>query len=187
MEINQPRIFVVSAPSGAGKTTLIKKAQKLVQNITFSVSHTSRKPRSGEKHGLDYYFVSESEFQRKIKEGDFLEWAEVYGNYYGTSKSQISGLLEKGRIVILDIDVQGAMQLRNVKEMNIKFVFIEPPSIEELNTRLNNRGTETVESINKRIQNAKQELMFKDQYDFVIINDELDRAVNEFVSIITSQ
>ncbi len=186
MEINQPKIFVVSAPSGAGKTTIIKKAQECVRELAFSVSHTSRKLRKDEKHGLDYFFVSDLEFKKKITEGDFLEWAEVHGNYYGTSKCQIKSLLEKGKTVILDIDVQGALQVRNVEDISAKFLFIEPPSIEELHKRLDHRGTETEESINRRIQNAKREMTFKDQYDFVIINDELDRAVSEFITIITN-
>lgn len=186
MEIDQPSIFVVSAPSGAGKTTIIKKARQSVQEITFSVSHTSRAPRTEEINGLDYYFISVEEFQKKIKEGDFLEWAEVHGNYYGTSKSQINSLSSGGKLVILDIDVQGAMQIKKVKDLNAVFIFIEPPSIAELESRLINRGTETEQSLDKRIENAVNELAFKDQYDFVIINDELDRAVSEFISIVTN-
>jgi guanylate kinase len=184
MEINQPKLFVVSAPSGAGKTTIIHHAIDSVPDLVLSVSHTSRLPRGGEHHGVDYFFVNTDEFRKKIEMGEFLEWAEVHGNFYGTSLKEIDNHLGDGKTVILDIDVQGAQQVRKRKLANAMYIFIEPPSMDELACRLENRGTETEESLQKRLKNAKQELTFKNQYDFVIINDQLDKAVEEFVGII---
>ena len=184
MAVTQPRIIVVSAPSGAGKTTLIKEAQKIVPNIAFSISHTTRNPRAGEQNGRDYFFVSVSEFQNKIQEEDFVEWAEVHGNYYGTSKSQIEELVEQGNIVILDIDVQGAMQIKEKSDIDATFLFIEPPSLEELKSRLINRGTESEATLKKRLANAEIELGFKAQYDHVIVNDILNKAVRDFLAIV---
>ncbi len=184
MEIIQPQLFVVSAPSGAGKTTIIHRAIKILPEVTLAVSHTSRPPRKDERHGFDYFFLTARQFEQKIKQNEFLEWAEVHGNYYGTSIEEIKKRVEKGNIVILDIDVQGAQQVRKNKELNPTYIFIEPPSLEELKNRLKSRETESEASLQKRFNNALHELNFKNQYDFVIINDQLDKAVEEFVGII---
>lgn len=180
-------MFVVSAPSGTGKTTIIKQSQEYLPDIVFSVSHTTRSPRPNEVNGKDYFFISESEFKSKISENDFLEWAEVHGNYYGTSKSQIQDQVKKGKIVILDIDVQGAMQVKDSDELNPVYIFIEPPSVDELEKRLLNRATENEISLRKRISNARNELTFKNRYDYVIVNDDLDTAVQKFTNIICYQ
>ncbi len=185
MEIIQPKLFVVSAPSGAGKTTIIHRAIGVVPELVLSVSHTSRRPREGEIDGSDYFFVDADDFTRKIENKEFLEWAEVHGNFYGTSVKEINKRIENGETVILDIDVQGAQQVRKNEEIKAVYIFIEPPSMDELKNRLANRGTESEESLQKRLKNAKHELTFKNQYDFVIVNDQLDSAVEEFVRIIT--
>lgn len=163
----------------------MKRAKESLSNLVLSVSHTTRSPRTGEKNGEDYYFISEGQFREMIENGDFLEWAKVHGNYYGTSKNHIYDLLNKGKLVVLDIDVQGAMQIRGVKEIRACFIFIEPPSLQELRHRLENRASESDASLRKRIENAEQELAFKNRYDFVIMNDDLDRAVKEFVEILS--
>ena len=184
MEIIQPTLFVVSAPSGAGKTTIIKRALESIPHLVLSVSHTSRHPRQGESHAKDYFFISAEEFRKKIENGDFLEWAIVHGNYYGTSRVEILRLNKEGKLVILDIDVQGAQQLKNNKGIKSIYIFIEPPSMEELRKRLENRHTESPESIEIRIQNAREELRHKVEYDFVIVNDDLETAVKSFENII---
>lgn len=186
MEINQPTLFVVSAPSGAGKTTIIKSAKKSIPKLVLSVSHTSRSPRPGEQHAKDYFFISADEFRNKIKNGDFLEWAEVHGNYYGTSREEIEKLMQQGKIVVLDIDVQGALQIRNIEGLQTRYIFIEPPSLEELKRRLEERNTETPESLAKRIDNAKSEMSHKDKYDHVIVNDVLEKAVEAFKKIVSN-
>ncbi|MCG8333381.1 MAG: guanylate kinase [Proteobacteria bacterium] len=186
MEIIRPKLFVVSAPSGAGKTTIIHRAIDVVPELVLSVSHTSRSPREGEIDGSDYFFLNTDEFKKKIEKKEFLEWAEVHGNYYGTSIKEINKRIKKGETVILDIDVQGAQQVRKNEDIKPLYIFIEPPSMDELTNRLVNRGTETEETLQKRIKNAKHELTFKNQYDFVIVNDQLDKAVEEFVGIITN-
>ena len=184
MEITRPKVFVVSAPSGAGKTTIIHQAIARNPNIFLSVSHTSRVPRKSEREGLDYYFVSAEVFRQKISRNEFLEWAEVHGNYYGTSLAEIKKLIAEGKVVILDIDVQGAQQVRKKHEIDPVYIFIEPPSLEELKRRLYERDSETEESLQKRIENAEREMQFKDEYDYVIMNDQLEKAVVEFSDII---
>ncbi|PCI28090.1 MAG: guanylate kinase [SAR324 cluster bacterium] len=183
MDLFSPKLIVISAPSGTGKTSIFKSAQKIFPNLTLSVSYTTRNPREGEKQGVDYFFVSPEEFQQRIKDQDFLEWAEVYGNFYGSSKEFIKSSQKSGNIVLLDIDVQGAMQLRQIKNLNATFVFITPPSLEVLEKRLVSRGTETPESLKKRLGNAEHELTFQNQYDYTVVNDELDQAVRHLLSI----
>ncbi len=184
MEINQPTLIVVSAPSGAGKTTIIKRTLESIPQLVLSISHTSRLPRHGEQDGKDYFFISSEEFKIKISKGDFLEWAEVHGNFYGTSRVEIDTLIQNGKIAVLDIDVQGALQIKNSDGINMVYIFIEPPSLEELRKRLQNRRTETSESIDIRIQNARKELAQKDRYDYIIINDDLEMAIQAFKEII---
>lgn len=183
MEIIQPKMVIVSAPSGAGKTTIIRQTIKAFPEIVLSVSHTSRPARSDEVEGADYFFLTKQQFEQKISKNEFLEWAEVHGNYYGTSRTEIKKRIEAGKTVILDIDVQGADQIRKINEFHPIYIFIVPPSLAELKRRLETRKTESNASLQKRIENAAKEMMYKDKYDFIIVNDQLDKAVKEFVAI----
>lgn len=180
----QPALFVLSAPSGSGKTSLVKRALSSLPFLELSISTTTRSPRANELEGVDYHFTDAEEFRRSIDAGEFVEWAEVYGNYYGTSKTRIAQLQSKGKSVILDIDVQGAMQLQDSPEFNGIYLFIRPPSLEELRNRLVGRGTETEDSLKKRISNAEHELTFQDRYDHVILNDNLDLATHQFLAML---
>jgi guanylate kinase len=186
MEIIQPKMLIVSAPSGAGKTTIIHQAIKAIPELVLSVSHTSRPPRKGEIEGVDYFFLTTEEFRQKIERNEFLEWAEVHGNYYGTSIDEIKKRIQAGKTVVLDIDVQGAQQIRKISELHPVYVFIVPPSLEELKRRLEIRETESKESLQRRIKNAEKEMTYKDSYDFLIVNDQLDKAVKEFIDILNN-
>jgi len=187
MEFVKPKLIVISAPSGSGKTSIFKGAQQILPNLIFSISYTTRKPRKGEENGKDYFFTDVAGFRRMIAEEQFLEWAEVYGNYYGTSKSFITESQRQGKIVVLDIDVQGAMQLKRHPELDAVYVFIMPPSLEALSSRLSGRGTEDAESLQRRLDNARKEISFKKHYDYQIVNDQLDRAVDDFLKIVISE
>jgi guanylate kinase len=178
-------LYVVSGPSGSGKSTLCKMALSKIENLSFSISHTTRPRRKSELHGRDYYFISEQQFKKMIDNKDFIEWAIVHGNYYGTSKKEIEEKASKGD-VLLDIDVQGAIQVRS-KFKNAIFIFIMPPSYNVLKRRIINRGNEKLSSIEKRLTIAREEIKYYKDYDYLIINDELDKAVKELVSIIISQ
>ena len=177
-------LIVLSAPSGSGKTTIIKTACQQNPKLILSVSYTTRTPRVGEVHGKDYSFVSREQFQKMIQNDEFLEWAEVFENFYGTSKKFIQSHIDLGETVILDIDVQGAMRLRELDNFKAFFLFIAPPSLEELKRRLINRGTENNKSLEIRLGNAEHELTFQNRYDQVIINDDLESATKEFIDTI---
>ena len=176
------KLFVVSAPSGAGKTTLVRQVLKRFETLSYSVSHTTRAPRGNEKDGVDYFFVSVAEFKEKIAKGGWLEWAKVHDNYYGTSKSFVDGCLQRGKSLLLDIDVQGAEQIM-ASGLNPVSIFIMPPSFEILSERLQNRGTDSLAVIEKRLENAKAEMAKKDRYQYVVVNDDLDTALKELGSI----
>ncbi|OGR23255.1 MAG: guanylate kinase [Desulfobacterales bacterium RIFOXYA12_FULL_46_15] len=176
------KLFVVSAPSGAGKTTLIRQVLKRFKTLSYSVSHTTRAPRSNEEDGLDYFFISPAEFEEKIAKGLWLEWAKVHDNYYGTSKSFVKACLQKGKSLLLDIDVQGAEKIM-ASGLNPVSIFIMPPSFEVLSQRLLNRGTDSKEVIEKRLVNAKTEMALKDLYRYVVVNDDLNTALKELYSI----
>lgn len=179
-------ILLLSGPSGCGKSSLLKEVYKVIDNYYFSISTTTRDPRPGEKEGEDYYFVSKEEFREDIKQNQFLEWAEVHGNYYGTSLKPINEALEEGKLVIFDIDVQGFEQVvKKLKDITTT-VFITTPSIKELEKRLYNRDTDTQEVIEKRIINAIKEIDYIDQYDYFIVNDDLKVASDQLVSIARS-
>lgn len=178
-------LFVVSAPSGTGKTTIIKKVLKKMPDLYFSVSHTTREKRKGEKEGRDYYFVDEKTFKKMIKRGQMIEWAKVHKNYYGTSKREIFSKIEKGKDVLLDIDTQGSFQIKKKYPLSIH-IFIMPPSYEELEKRLRGRGDLEENKINIRLSNAKREVKRWPRYDYVIVNDDLKKAVNSMLNIICS-
>jgi len=181
--LHKGRLLVVSGPSGVGKTTLIKMLlDKYKNDITFSVSHTSRGPRKGEMNGKDYIFVTKNEFKDGIKKDIFLEYAKVYENFYGTSKEQVEKVINSGKDCLLDIDVQGGISLM---EKNIKavYIFIAPPSLDVLKERLFKRSTDSVEVINKRLSVAEREIKQKDRYDYVIINENLDKAFTDLEKI----
>ncbi len=178
-------LFVVSAPSGAGKTSIVKEVLSKVDNIFYSISHTTRAPRVGEVDGRDYFFVSEAVFKDMIKKGGFLEWAFVHGNYYGTSRQWVERQLSEGNDILLDIDVQGAMSLREKFSSSI-LIFIVPPSFSELERRLSLRASDNKEDLQLRLLNARKELQEMEKYDFIIVNDALNDAVACMISIITA-
>ncbi|MFC2166528.1 guanylate kinase [Acidobacteriota bacterium] len=177
-------LIVISGPSGCGKTTLVKRVIPEVHDLAFSVSFTTRKKRNSEIEGKDYYFVSEDEFKRMIKKHDFVEWARVHEHYYGTSFSEIEEKETKNGL-ILDVDIQGARQIR-MYDPNAKLIFIFPPEFKELKKRLFRRGDETLESIEKRLKVAKIEIQCYTEFDYVIINDRLEEAVDNLLTLISS-
>jgi len=180
-------LFVISAPSGCGKTTILRQVMGSLSQLVFSVSHTTRAPRPGEEHGVHYYFVSPEAFLelRDKEPSGFLEWAEVHGNYYGTSVEEVDRLTRAGNDVILDIDVQGARQVLEKGEPVT--VFIAPPDMEELERRLRGRGSEDEETISLRMKNAEQEMSAAGTYDYLIVNDVLSEAVTALQSIIIAE
>ncbi len=179
-------VFVLSAPAGTGKTTLVEMLRREFSAVEQSVSCTTRKPRKGEVDGKDYHFLSETEFKKRIKAGDFLEYAEVFGNYYGTSKAFVEKQQKKGKDVFLVIDTQGALQLKKKKFPAI-FIFVSPPSLKELKERMLKRKTETPESIAHRLSWAKREIAHAKHYDYHIINEELDVAYDILRSIVIAE
>ncbi len=180
-------LLVVSAPSGCGKTTILKKLMTKISNLEFSVSHTTRQPRRGEQDGKDYHFVTQEEFiaLRDQQPSGFLEWAEVHGNLYGTSRQAVEEIVATGKDVVLDIDIQGADQVR--ENANPVTVFISPPTPEELERRLRKRGTETPEDIDSRLANAESEMAAASRYRYLIINDELEQAVRDLQAIVVAE
>lgn len=176
-------VLVLSAPSGAGKRTLLQRLQQLDAGITTTVSATTRAPRPGEVDGEDYYFLSEAEFDLRQKNGDFLEWAVVHGRRYGTLVSELERCARSGKDAILELDVQG---MRNLRALGIPAttVFLMPPSLEELERRLRGRGDGDPEDVALRLKNAEEEMAAQNEFDFVVINDDLDRAVAELREIL---
>lgn len=183
-------VLILSGPSGSGKSTLYKRAFARTGGFEFSVSCTTRAPRAGEQDGIDYHFTSREHFEELLQDDAFAEYAEVHGNFYGTLKSELTGRLDRGIDVLLDIDVQGAMQLRKLCERDprfaaaCEFVFVMPPSYEELEKRLRGRGSETEETLTRRLKNARMEMEYWNKYDHLILNDDLDAATERFVSLI---
>lgn len=174
------KLIIFSAPSGAGKTTIVKHLLQKDFNLEFSVSATSRNPRPYEIHAKDYYFLSAKEFQYKVENNEFLEWEEVYnGTCYGTLKTDVERIMESGKNVIFDVDVVGGLNIKKYYGDLALAVFVQPPSVEELRNRLKNRSTETEEKIQMRIAKAEHELSFANQFDVIIINDNLDKAFLE--------
>lgn len=179
-------LFIVSAPSGAGKTTLCRKAVDYFPDLRHSISYTTRSAREGEKNGVDYHFASELIFQKMLDNSEFLEWARVHGNKYGTSVTDTQAILEKGLDIILDIDVQGAAQVKK-KSMSAVFIFIFPPSLETTKERIRNRGKDSDKAILDRLEAAKKEIKEAKKYDYFIINDNLDDAFERLKSIIIAE
>ena len=179
-------LFVISAPSGAGKTSLCRAITNSLENLTHSISYATRKPRPGEIDGRDYYFVSPERFQEMVRAGDFAEWAEVHSNLYGTSRRVLDDLIGKGIDVILDIDTQGAKQIKT-KYGTAVYIFIMPPSLEILEERLRNRKSDHEDEIRKRMRQALEEIKDCSMYDYIIVNRDFDRALTELRSIIIAE
>jgi guanylate kinase len=178
-------IFVLSAPAGTGKTTLVSMLTHEFSNIVASVSYTTRQPRAGEQEGVHYHFITETEFARREIEGEFLEHVELYGNRYGTSKAWIDGRLAQGQHVFLVIDTQGALFLKD--KLEAVYIFVQPPSFEELERRLQARKTEPSEEMNRRLQQAKKEMEIGMTYDYSIVNDSLEIAYQVLRSIVIAE
>lgn len=176
------QMVVVSGPSGAGKSTICKRLLH-DPRIVFSVSATTRKKREGEVDGRDYHFLSREEFRRKVEAGEFIEWAEVFGNLYGTLRAPMLATLDSGKTCLLEIDVQGALQLRALGEPGV-YVFIAPPGFEELRKRLVARNTETPEVLERRLHKAEDEYRERMKYDHIVVNDDLERAVSQLKQIL---
>ena len=174
---------MISGPSGAGKGTLVARVRAERSNLGLTVSATTRAPREGEVDGVSYHFLSREEFMRKVDAGEFVEWAEVHGNCYGTLVSEVESKLASGSSLILEIDVQGALQVKK-RFPDAILVFIKPPSLEVLRERLVGRGSETPESLELRMADAEQELALADRYDDVVVNDDLDRATAELARVL---
>lgn len=183
--MHKGQLFVLSGPSGAGKGTICKEILES-DKVKLSVSMTTRAPRAGEKEGINYYFVSEEEFKKIVDEKGFLEYAQVYGNYYGTPKLEVLDLMNDGLDVVLEIDIQGALQIREAYPQAI-FIFILPPTMAELRKRITGRGSETEESLQRRLGAALEEVSYIDKYDYCIINENLKEAVNRAKAIIMAE
>lgn len=180
MSVFSQKIIIITAPSGAGKTSITKYLLHKFPQLSFSVSATTRKARNNEKDGLDYYFISPEDFQNKIAQNGFIEWEMVYeGKYYGTLKSEMERIWNNNQIPVLDIDVKGAIHVQQQFKEEVLSIFIEPPSEEALKKRLENRGTETTENIATRLNKAAYEISFKNYFNKIIVNDVLDKACAE--------
>ena len=182
---NKGAILLISGPSGCGKSTLLRELYKTIDNYYFSISTTTRKPRDGERNGKDYFFITKDEFKKDIKDNQFLEWAEVHGNYYGTSFKAINKALKQGKLVILDIDVQGFENIIKSKKLKkiTTTVFITTPNLDELRDRLYKRASDDQEIILQRIKNSKKEIKYIKEYDYIIINDNIKTASKQFNAI----
>ena len=177
------RVFVISGPSGSGKSTIIRENRKRFQNLAYSVSHTSRRPRATETEGVEYFFVDRDTFRAMIDRNEFAEWAEVFQDYYGTSFRELKEKTSRGLDVIMDLDVQGAVNMRGAVK-DCVLVFILPPSMEILEKRLRARGTDDSAAVARRMERASEEIMNARRYDYLVVNDSLERAVAEMGSII---
>ncbi|SCJ49374.1 Guanylate kinase [uncultured Clostridium sp.] len=186
MTNNKGLLIVVSGPSGAGKGTICKALLEKHDDLFISVSATTRQPRAGEVDGVNYHFITKEDFIKRVEQKDFLEYAEVYGNYYGTPKSRVEEMIDNGKNVILEIDIQGALKVKeNFKEG--VFIFILPPSMEELKQRIIKRGSETPESLMRRFKSAYQEINYISKYNYAVVNDVVDVAVSKIEGIITAE
>lgn len=177
-------IFVISAPSGSGKTTIASKLVQRIPNLSYSVSVTTRKPRQGEINSKHYYFVTEDEFKRKIKNNELIEWTKVYGDYYGTPKKFLLDSINKNRDVIMDLDIKGALNIKKMFPQNSTTIFLMPPSLKELKARLRKREKNNFSNIKKRILEVKKEIPFSKKYDYIVVNDTLSTAIKKIEKII---
>lgn len=182
----QGLLLVVSGPSGAGKGTICSLLREHLPELAYSVSVTSRQPRPGEVDGKDYFFKTIPQIKDMIFRGELLEYAQVYGNYYGTPKPYVQKLLDEGRDVLLEIDIQGALQIKKVFPSGV-FVFVVPPSLEELSARIYKRGTDTEEIIRKRLAAATQELTYASEYDYIIVNDVAEKAAGRVLTLLEAE
>ena len=181
------KILIITAPSGAGNTSITHFLMKTFSVLSFSVSAATRSARDNEKDGVDYYFISMDEFKKKIQQKDFAEWEMVYeGKYYGTLKSELKRIWNLGKIPVLDIDVKGALHVQQQYPENTLSIFVEPPSVDELKKRLLSRGTESEDSLNARVNKASYEIAFKDHFDEIIVNDNLESACIKAKEIVAS-
>jgi guanylate kinase len=183
-DFSKGKIFVLSAPSGTGKTTLVSEIKRHFPQLVESVSYTTRKPRKNEVNKEDYFFISHKDFKDKIADDFFVEWAEVYGEFYGTSANFIQTNINNGKFMIRDIDVQGALNIKKMFPKEASLIFILPPSMEELEKRIRQRGTDDNKVIEKRLNNAKKEVEFINNYNFVVVNDRFEAALNLLLKII---
>lgn len=180
------RVLIISAPSGAGKTTLVNCLLNAGLPLMFSVSATSRKPRGCEIDGREYYFITSAEFRSKIKKGEFIEWQEVYcHHYYGTLRSEIDRIAGEGKTALFDVDVQGGINLKKIFGKEALAIFVMPPSVDELRARLLKRGTDSAEKIDMRVEKAASEILLADRFDRVIVNDGLEKACSEILEVVT--
>ncbi|HEY5369338.1 MAG TPA: guanylate kinase [Hanamia sp.] len=186
MEKQYNKIILITAPSGSGKTSIVKHLMKRFSSLAFSVSATTRKPRKNEKEGKDYYFISEEDFKQKIHDKEFLEWEMVYeGKYYGTLKSDISRIWKEKQVPVLDIDVQGAIHVQQQYPVNTIAIFIQAPSVEELKNRLQKRGSETDDSLQARLNKSTFEMTFKNHFENIIVNEDFETACKEVEKIVS--
>ena len=180
------KLFIISAPSGSGKTTLCAKLVESVDSLYRSISMTTRAPRPGEQDGMDYIFIEKPEFIKRQKRNEFLEWAKVFNEYYGTPKKHIMHMLKRGSDVLLSIDVQGAMKIKRLK-LDAVYIFILPPSIEMLRERLINRSTDSKKAIQQRLAVAKKEISRSDKYDYIIVNNRLESALDSLRAVVVAE
>jgi guanylate kinase len=183
---NKGKLIVISAPSGCGKTTIAKSILARHPDILFSVSATTRPKRNGEVNGKDYYFFTKQEFEERKDLGDLVEWEEIYGNYYGTLKSEINRALLKDNSMLFDVDVKGALSIRQHFPNESVLIFIKPPSLEILKQRLEKRSTESTETLKRRLERVPMELEFGDKFDFQIVNDNLHKAIDDVDTIVVN-
>lgn len=179
------KLIVVSAPSGAGKTTIVKAILAKYPSLLFSVSATTRPIRAGEVDGKDYFFLSRAEFERRISIGQLVEWEEIYGNLYGTLRTEVDKALSVGKTMVFDIDVKGALSIKRHYPADSVLIFIRPPSFDVLRSRLSNRRTEDETTLTRRLDRVPMELQMQDQFDFQVVNDDLQTAIGEVEAIIT--
>ena len=183
----EKKLLVLASPSGGGKSTVARHLQKKYPDLLFSISATTRKKRPHETYGVEYYFLSKEDFEKRIKEGDLVEYEQMFGNYYGTLKSEIDKALISGDPMLFDIDVKGALSLRRVYPEQTLLVFISPPSLKELERRLKQRSTETDEEIENRLARAKMEMDESPAFDYVVINEDLERTFREMDEIVEKE
>ncbi len=180
------QLFIISAPSGAGKSTILTAVKKRVSGLGYSISHTTRKPRGDERNGVDYHFVDDRTFTKMINEGAFVEWAKVYDNFYGTSSSNLQDQTSSGLDVLMDVDIQGGQNIKDRFPDSV-LIFLLPPSLEELERRLRERGTDNEPVIRARMESAADDIKNCTWYDYIIVNDKLEKAIDETQSIIMSK